>query len=401
MEDDEITVAAPRRVESFPTARGQVILAHMLVTPSARADFSCAASPPHHRRRSLGRTSAHAVITAALTLLVWVSPAFAAKPSALVVFGKADQHAQTIVMNVVDRVLRAAGWPLVPTLAENDAVVVRGCLAKDAPWPCLRSMAEKRGIQQIVAVRVELERLANGTSQIVLTGRLVYAGASSVLEQKRFCGACSDEDLMVYAEEISKTLLDERAVRAGTTQVEVRSTPMGAEVRIDGELVGLTNATFATFPGKHSVEMRLPGHEPETRSVTAIDGKTVTAEVALRVLGAPAPPPPGDEGGGGHSRSALRRYGPMSMVGAGGVLMVVGSVLLVLDEDKQLFDTEEERLRDPHFQNYAPVGVPMLIGGAVIAGAGGYLWWRFASRNTVPVASASAEGATVGLAGSF
>ena len=258
---------------------------------------------------------------------------------------------QDVVYAVVDRKLRDAGWPLVPQLASNDATIVRGCLSKAAPWPCLESMASKKGIERIVAVRVEIERSPDGTSQVVLTGRLIYAGAPSKIEQKRYCGACSTEDLTAYGEEISKELLAERALLSGNTKIAVSSTPIGAEVRIDNKPVGVTNNVFATSPGKHNVEVRAPGHQSEIREVTVNEGKTATVSFPLRRGQSPTTPPGPplaaaaptaasggadvdvDVDGSGESSSGFRSWGPKAMMGVGGALVVTGVVLLAIDQE--------------------------------------------------------------------
>lgn len=363
---------------------------------------------PGCARKRQGRLALRAVLLALFASLLIsgvAGTAHAAAPSALVVFGKAESRIQDIVYGVVDRVLRQAGWPLVPALAPNEATIVRGCLGKEAAWSCVASMASKKGIERIVAVRVDLERSSDGSSQVVLTGRLVYAGSSSVLEQKRYCGACSDEDLTVYAEEISKLLMDERAVQAGTTKVGVTSVPMGAEVRIDGKVVGVTNNVFSTFPGKHVVEVRAPGYQAESRPVTAVDGKTVTTSISLKPGDSSKPPvqsgpdlgdgtdevDDGGEGGGG-----FRKWGPKAMVGAGALAVIGGVVLIAKDEDAQPGNKV-----DVEYFDSALGGTVLTISGALVAGAGGFLWWKFANERSAPVVSTLPGGALVGIAGSF
>lgn len=361
---------------------------------------------PGCARKRQGRFALRAVLLAlfaALLISGVAGTAHAAAPSALVVFGKAESRIQDIVYGVVDRVLRQAGWPLVPALAPNEATIVRGCLGKEAAWSCVESMASKKGIERIVAVRVDLERSSDGSSQVVLTGRLVYSGSSSVLEQKRYCGACSDEDLTVYAEEISKLLMDERAVQAGTTKVGVTSVPMGAEVRIDGKVVGITNNVFSTFPGKHVVEVRAPGYQAESRPVTAVDGKTVTTSVSLKPGDSSKPPVQsgpdlggGEVDGGGEGGGGFRKWGPKAMVGAGALAVIGGVVLIAKDEDAQPGNTE-----DVEYFDSALGGTILAISGALVAGAGGFLWWKFANESSVPVVSTLPGGALVGIAGSF
>lgn len=381
------------------------------VDPAVRRDQAHRAPRPALSSLPRPRSAPRALLLALFAALVIAStarPASAAAPSALVVFGRAETRIQDIVYSVVDRVLRQAGWPLVPALAPNEATIVRGCLGKEAPWPCVESMATKKGIERIVAVRVDLERSADGTSQVVLTGRLVYAGSSSVLEQKRYCGACSDEDLTAYSEEISKLLMDERAVQAGTTKVGVTSVPMGAEVRIDGKVVGITNNVFGTFPGKHTVEIRARGYQSESRPVTAVDGKTVTTSVTLRPGDSSKPPVQGggdgvviggggdnvDEGGGG---DMFHKYGPKAMIGVGAVMIISGVVLIAKDEDQ-----EEGNLEERKYFDSALGGTLFTIGGVAVAAGGAYFWWRFSnSSDTTPTIATTSGGLVMGLAGSF
>lgn len=393
--------------------------------PSPRCSSS--SLPAHEPHRLAARPSLTSLTAATLLPLLAVlvlvghpraaaaQSAQVAAPSALVVFGRADQSMQDVVYAVVDRKLRDAGWPLVPQLASNDATIVRGCLSKPAPWPCLESMASKKGIERIVAVRVEIERSPDGTSQVVLTGRLIYAGAPAKIEQKRYCGACSTEDLTAYGEEISKELLAERALLSGNTKIAVSSTPMGAEVRIDNKPVGVTNNVFATSPGKHTVEVRAPGHESEIREVSVNEGKTATVNFPLRRGQSPTTPPgpplaaaptAGPSSGsadvnvdvdGGGDSSPLPAWAPKAMVGVGGSLVVTGVVLLIMDEGP----TEKMPGAPKTYRETQTGGIVALISGAVIGGAGGYLWWKNRSRTVVPTTSMTSGSVTVGVSGAF
>lgn len=351
-------------------------------------------------------------LAAALILFAAPGRAHAAPPSALFVYGKSEARLQTIVQNVVERVLRDAGWPLVPPFSDNEAAIVRGCVAKDAPWPCIENMATKKGIERIVAVRVDLEKSSDGTSQVIVTGRLVYAGSASFLEQQRFCGACSDEDLASYSEDVAKLLMDERAIQTGTTKVGVSSVPMGAEVHIDGELKGKTNSIFATAPGKHTVELRARGYKTEKRDFTAIDGKTVVvATVTMQagegggeVGGEVAVGGEGPQGSGGGSigdegsGDVFRKWGPKAMVGVGGALVITGVVLLILDEP----EVTKKGPNVPKTHRETTLGGAVsLVSGAALAGAGGYLWWKYSKSKTAPTVSTSSNGVVVGVAGAF
>lgn len=67
-------------------------------------------------------------------------------------------------------------------------------------------------------------------------------------------------------------------------QISVWTDPAGAEIRIDGQLVGFAEpeGTVLALPeGAHIVELRLNGFEPVTREVTAAPGQTAELVEAL------------------------------------------------------------------------------------------------------------------------
>jgi tetratricopeptide (TPR) repeat protein len=86
------------------------------------------------------------------------------------------------------------------------------------------------------------------------------------------------------SEEIEKQL-----ARIGT--VSIRTFPEGAEIRIDGALIGRTPLpkSVRVNAGRHTVEAILAGHSTQTREI-AISGKAENAiEMTLEAIAAPAP----------------------------------------------------------------------------------------------------------------
>lgn len=376
-----------------PLAPGHVVAVASADAPSvASVVASVVASAPGRRARTR-RSALVMLVACTLALLCAAGPALAG-PSALVVYGKADKRLRGIVFGEVERVLREAGWQLIAPFSEAEVEVVSGCMSTAVPWTCMRVVvASRKTIDRVIAVRVEVEPVSGAQSQVVLTGQLVQATLSSKLEQTRYCGACSDAELRAYAVEVSKLLLDERAVLAGTTRLEVKSEPMGAEVLIDGKVVGITNNAFPTTPGEHTVEVRMKGYAPETRKAAAVDGKTVSTSVTLRPptdLGSPSEQAPGSSG-----------LLPKVMVGVGVAAIVAGGVVFALDEDKTIFETKAEKDADPTYREWALPGIATMAAGAVITGVGGYLWWRSGSSATKPTVATTAQGVTLGLAGTF
>jgi PEGA domain len=87
-----------------------------------------------------------------------------------------------------------------------------------------------------------------------------------------------------------------------STTLSVQSTPVGASVRLDGALVGITPiARIEVEPGSHALALELAGHAPHLANVAITEGAservTVTLEVAA-VVEAPEPRAPRTSGGG-------------------------------------------------------------------------------------------------------
>jgi hypothetical protein len=325
--------------------------------------------------------------------LAWVGigSAQAAPGAALVVYGKADKRLQGVIFGELERSLRAAGWNLVAPFTEAETAVVAGCMSKPTPWTCMKHIVNGKGIDRLVAARAD-----NDGSQLVVTGALVHLASSAKLEQTRHCIACSDDEARSYSADIAKTLLADHALEVNAAKLQLRSEPLGAEVVLDGRVVGLTNNVFITTPGEHTLEVRLKGYQPETRKVTASPGKTVEAAFTLRREGEALPPPPDPEVEGG-GRSKL----PLVVIGVGVATMVAaGGLFLAFDEDQKTFTSDTAPGYEQHFYDW---GVPMAImagAGAAVTIAGGVWWWTSRS-STKPLVSTTSHGVTFGVTGSF
>lgn len=104
----------------------------------------------------------------------------------------------------------------------------------------------------------------------------------------------------------------------------------GARVLVDGALVGsspLEHPVKGLVPGRHALEVRLPGHKVVSRFVEVAFGEVTTERVVL-VEGegftsgsAAEPAPPGDEPGGASLATVL--------YGAGGGLAAAGAATLL------------------------------------------------------------------------
>ncbi len=77
------------------------------------------------------------------------------------------------------------------------------------------------------------------------------------------------------------------------TPLQVRSKPAGAEIRLDGEVVGVTPAEVLAEPGAFMIELRHPAHDPVRRAIS-VTREPATIDIALvpPVEPPPAAPPP-------------------------------------------------------------------------------------------------------------
>ena len=86
---------------------------------------------------------------------------------------------------------------------------------------------------------------------------------------------------------------------------------------------------------------------------------------------------------------------PYALIGAGGVVLVTGLVLIALDQSPDPHGAQAMTLRDTE-----TTGIVLALVGAAAAGAGGYLWWRD-HHGGAPVAAVAHDAALVGWSGRF
>jgi len=71
-------------------------------------------------------------------------------------------------------------------------------------------------------------------------------------------------------------------IKTATTRLYVRTTPPGAKVSLDGQIIGVSPNLLTVPPGDHEVTLEAAGHEPQSRRVKAADGQITRLEVALK-----------------------------------------------------------------------------------------------------------------------
>lgn len=311
----------------------------------------------------------------------------ASASGAILVLGKASSERHELIVDSVKRVGGEVGWSFSsPRFSAADGEAIATCLANDQPWLCIAPRMRDKG-DRLVVVQVELER-----GETVVTVHVVSASTGVDTTGRQFCNACDERALTQAVVDVTKELLHDSATRSGTTVLEIKSIPDKAWISLDGKPAGATNTTKATYPGEHIVVLRHEGYEPATRTITAVEGKAVLVEVVLEPSKSTPPVAAKTE-----VQPARSNLVPKLAVGVGGAALVTGVLMVVFDQDPNPVGQQKERI-----YNTAPAGAAIGIAGAVLAGAGGYLWWRSASgTSTAKVMLLPSGGAVVGLSGRF
>jgi PEGA domain len=257
------------------------------------------------------------------------------------------------------------------------------CAAIREPAKCEEWLA-KLTFDYTMYVMVDADLVA-GTDKIDLTGWL-FKGGKFVASQTQPCRECRNDTLGPTAEDLASALF---AVQAqGTGRLAITSTPLGAKVSIDGQVVGATPWEQGLRDGTHKVTIEQAGFRPHTQSVEVKRDDLVAVDVVL-VSEAGA----GGGGGGGVKRNPLW----LGVAGGGVVALIGGGVLFAMDEDPESIPDSQKTYTDSALGG----GVLMGVGVAAIA-AGAYLYFTTGKpTGTAPTAWLAPHGGVVGLAGAF
>jgi PEGA domain len=399
------------------------------------------AAPHHGAARSQRLALSGAILIVAL---VGAAPRPAhAETGAALISGQATPRQRAVVSAVLGEELRKAGWATV-MLEGADGEELAACFGAEEPWPCLQPRMSARGLARVLEIEVAPE--PGPARQLRLLGQLGAAGSGRITVDSRFCRRCDDAQLAAAARLLVQRLLAGSALRDETTRLEVRTSPPGAVIRIDGRMVEAPSGSIACSPGLHTVHLQLTGYRTEFRAVLVDQGKRARVDVTLVPLpggttnrgepvatieriglgargqararaGAEAraiaeaepmapdddPPPssaaasPAADPRG--ARAADHRALGWALTVSGGVLFAVGTALFALDEDASRDPTRRHR---PRYFDSAPAGLTLAAVGGATAATGLYLLLSAPSLSRAESRAASPPAAAViGYAGTF
>lgn len=327
-----------------------------------------------------------------------------------VIIVAAEAKERSIVLQAVAPLLRAAGWNIKDeTFTEREVKAALNCLPSELAAGCLKGLLKAKQASRVAIVALKLDPTTN---ELAISGRLMVPGVRMAPFEQRFCERCTDDILAAHIEDLTRKLLGQLAVYSGRTVIEVTSVPSGATIFLDGQPAGVTPAKHPVAPGVHAVRIEAPGYVAAERQVSGVDGRTARVEVVLQSAGGAVVPASVVAAPLEHNATAssptLRvarktsgqpsRVGPGLLMATGGLAIVGGGIALALNETAPVAPAGQEQPR-----TYTSTLLPgsVAVGGGLLAVGVGYLWWKAASKQPQPVIAASANGAVVGVAGTF
>jgi len=293
----------------------------------------------------------------------------------VVVAGEATM--QPMLVRQLEGWLKAHGHTLAPLALPADAVnTLTDCFVIEDEG-CARSVIEKRGrAKSIIFARVELQ-LGGDIDKTVTVTAYWFENGQKTASARRFCERCNEASLRSTTEDMMTQLLKAAPVSSGT--LKLTTSPAGASCAIDGKPIGPTPIVHEIMPGDHEITVTHARHRSEKRRIVIKVGETTELDLSLVATGEPG------------RKSKLP---PLLTMGAGVAMIVIGGVMLAIDEDEGLD-------APPEINNTAPLGVALGIGG-VLAIGGGVLWLRKTKhRRSAPIAALGRDSAYIGWQGRF
>lgn len=322
------------------------------------------------------------ILVLSLTAAVAVAaPRAHADSGAVLVLGSAGANERTTVASAVRSAARGGGWELVETpFSDLEVSQLAGCVKSAELWSCVSPVIAPKGIARLILVRVDT---SGKPKSLVLTQQVLLSGSKVSTSDQRACDTCTDETLTRVSFDLTTALIKEASAGTAKTKITIRSTPPGAWITFDNASVGVTNRTYSTFPGHHTVMVQLDGFAPQTQEVDVREDEDTVVAFDLRQT---------TDGGGGRSP-----YLFPSVVAGVGALALGGGIALQVSTDPPTSGKQPAKL-------YSYPGIGLMAAGSAVIAVSVYMFVRRskASRTTsAPTAALADGGGTVGWFVSF
>jgi len=301
------------------------------------------------------------LILAATTLLA--SRASAAQV-VVVVGGDADQATRKKLTEAVADGLREHRADLGErALRPADVDALIECVADVASQDCAAKFMETTKAARAIVMRVVRDR----TGATTIYGWVIATAGATLVVNQRVCEHCNSAQLASSARALLDVLLKDVETRTMPATLTVRTTPPGAQVEIDGRIVGVTPLDHGVYAGRHRVVLHLRGYEDSIQTREILAGETTTVDVDLKPAQAAAiDQHPPDEGEVTPPRPS--RWKPWTVIGAGATIAIAGGVLVAIDRD----NGGDGGLQYEH-RNTAAIGLGGMGVGAAVT-AVGVIW---------------------------
>lgn len=303
------------------------------------------------------RNGGHRSIVVGLLMAatIFATSTAGADTAALVVSGQVGREAEGVVIEVSEAALRTAGWDVVrPAAGPGVLAALEACYQAADPVRCRAAAAGFPGSERIFAVRLSGATDLDGGGTVTITALLVSRTGERMLAEQRYCETCQRDRLAATTTATLEFLLRETSGALARGVLRVRSTPSGARVVLDGEVIGVTPFDYTVYPGRHEVGIDKPGHAIEVREVRVEPAATVDLKVTLR----PSPAENADEQGGAGRRALAWT------LGGAGLLAIAGGTWLIAADSPPEVDGE----RTPRHRDSTWPGVGVAAAGAAAAG---------------------------------
>lgn len=321
------------------------------------------------------RASPPTALLAIAVLIALAAPARADRNIGVVVTGESWMQSQ-LAAQIATWLSQHGHTPVPSTMPPESLAALNDCFVL-GDQGCARSVVEKAvRASSVLYARVDSHSNGSEAPDLTLTAYLFHRGHDA-LGEKTTCQRCNDQLLRTASDEILQKLVGGGELG----HLSLKSAPTGARITIDGAAIGITPLDWDLPPGKHTIQMDLPGRKSGMRDHVVVSNKTDLIVMTL------PPTDPADQ-----PSQTL----PLALTIAGGVAVVAGAGLIIFSPGPPADPTKQ------FYYRTWPPGIAVAAGGAVLAGVGAYLlWFRSPGASSAPVAAFTGDTAYVGWTGRF